>query len=113
MPADLMKAEYVCPCCGYPGLDVPPYANMPPPPWPYHPDPPYCVHYGDPSYDVCPCCGFEFGNDDDPGTAPGVTFDHYRNEWIAQGYHWFDIKKCPAKWSLAEQLRSAGIADVG
>jgi rubredoxin len=36
-----------------------------------------------PSYEVCPNCGFEFGNDDNPGTEAGVSFEQYRTEWVA------------------------------
>jgi hypothetical protein len=37
---------------------------------------------GTPSYEVCPNCGFEFGNDDNPGgTAAPASFAEYRAEW--------------------------------
>ncbi|ONI74417.1 hypothetical protein BWI15_14000 [Kribbella sp. ALI-6-A] len=52
--------------------------------------PPYRDYLGQPSYEVCPRCGFEFGNDDDPGTAPPVSFYQYRAEWEAKGRPWFD-----------------------
>ena len=47
-------------------------------------------HLGRPSYEVCPRCGFEFGNDDNPGTAPPASFEQYRREWEAEGRPWFD-----------------------
>lgn len=50
--------------------------------------PPYGNQLGRPSYEVCIRCAFEFGNDDDPGTAPGVSFEEYRVEWIARGRPW-------------------------
>ena len=37
--------------------------------------PPYGNALGRPSYEVCPRCGFEFGNDDNPGTAAPSSFD--------------------------------------
>jgi hypothetical protein len=85
---------------------------MPAPPWPKHPAPPYGQHYGTPSYEVCSCCGFEFGNDDDPGTAPSSTFEQYRQDWIRRGNPWFDERPRPANWSLEEQLRQAGINEA-
>jgi hypothetical protein len=39
---------------------------------------------------VCPRCGFEFGNDDNPGTAPPVSFEQYRLDWEQEGRPWFD-----------------------
>lgn len=52
--------------------------------------PPYEDLLGRPSYEVCPSCGFEFGNDDNPGTAAAASFERYRAEWIAQGRPRFD-----------------------
>ena len=82
-------SKFTCPVCEYPGLTVPPYACWPPP------DDlalvaPYEVQLGQPSYEVCPRCGFEFGNDDNPGTAPPVSFEEYRVEWESHGRRWFD-----------------------
>jgi len=34
---------------------------------------------------VCPDWGYESGNDDNPGTAPPISFEAYRAEWIAEG----------------------------
>src|SRR5262245_44602595 len=93
-----MTVEHVCPACGYRGLASAPYAHLPPPPWLKHPAPPYAAHYGMPSYEVCPCCGFEFGNDDEPGTAPGATFEDYRQDWISKGNNWFDEERRPTNW---------------
>jgi hypothetical protein len=59
---------------------------------------------------VCACCGFEFGNDDNPGTAPPMTFEQYRREWMASGCQWFDAARQPAGWRVEEQFATAGIA---
>jgi hypothetical protein len=67
-------------------------------------NPPYRLQFGMPSYDVCACCGFEFGNDDDPGTAAPISFDEYFDEWLSQGCKWFDERMKPLNWSLAEQM---------
>ena len=73
-----------CPVCGAAELTTKPYAT-----WPPADDasltPPYENQLGMPSYEVCPRCGFEFGNDDNPGTAAPTSFEEYRDEWVAQG----------------------------
>ena len=80
-------ATFACPVCGHRGLRSPPYATWPPP------DagslaPPYEDHLGPPSYEVCHRCAFEFGFDDNPGAGKGLSFDEYRQEWIANGRPW-------------------------
>jgi hypothetical protein len=58
---------------------------------------------------VCACCGFEFGNDDEPGTAYPVSFREYLNDWIKDGSNWFNGSLRPKDWSLGKQLAEAGI----
>ena len=53
--------KYRCPICMYPSLPYPPA-----------------------DYHICPCCGTEFGNDDE-----NFTHDQLREMWIAGGAHWF------------------------
>ena len=79
---------YVCPVCAYPGLEWPPYALWPPSEGILL-EPPYSRMLGAPSYEVCPQCGYEFGNEDDPGTGAPVSFDAYRRDWEASGRRWF------------------------
>lgn len=105
----LVQLHYYCPCCGYPDLKMPAYRDLGQPPWLDHGLPPYEDRYGPASYDVCPCCGFEFGNDDNPGISEPVTFEEYRNEWIAGGCKWFDETKRPTEWSFREQLCRIGV----
>jgi hypothetical protein len=104
-------AGFYCPCCGYSGLDVPAYRELGPPPWSHPGPPPYEQYYGNASYDVCACCGFEFGNDDNPGTAPPSSFAEYRREWIVSGCQWFDPTQRPLGWQVSEQFAAAGIVD--
>jgi len=52
--------------------------------------PPYEDLLGRASYEVCLRCGFEFGNDDNTGTAAPSSFEQYRAEWEADGSPWFD-----------------------
>lgn len=76
---------FTCPVCGYDRLSVKPYETWPPPEG-LHISPPYEDFLGRPSYDVCPQCGFEFGNDDNPGgTATPSSFESYREEWTERG----------------------------
>jgi hypothetical protein len=70
---------YECPVCGSAELTVKPYEYWPPPAG-LDLTPPYEHVLGRPSYEVCSNCGFEFGNDDNPGTASAVSFEGYRAE---------------------------------
>jgi len=47
------------PVCGSKELTAQPYAIWPPPPDAVY-GPPYEDHLGEPSYEVCPNCGFDF-----------------------------------------------------
>ncbi|MCX5660163.1 MAG: hypothetical protein NTW19_10635 [Planctomycetota bacterium] len=101
---------HCCPCCGFPGLEWPAYKNLGPPPWKSHGEPPYCQRYGDASYDVCECCGYEFGFEDNPGLGcQPISFRDYRTQWIAEGCEWFCGDRRPPYWSLREQLKRIGV----
>lgn len=71
--------SYWCPVCNFAGL----------------PDPPA-------NYEICPCCGTEFGNDD-------AQFSHraLRDLWLIRGAHWF-FGNPPPNWSAYRQLLDAG-----
>lgn len=84
MPKPILVGMYQCPVCGSQELTAEPYATWPPPEG-ISLRPPYEDLLGTPSYEVCPNCGFEFGNDDNPGTAPPASFEQYRAEWEADG----------------------------
>jgi len=51
--------------------------------------------HNEPSYEVCPCCGFEFGCDGDNDPAVFATF---RQRWIKQGSPWFLPHLKPKNW---------------
>lgn len=53
-----------------------------------------------PSYEICPCCGAEFGCDDYTPEAIKV----YREKWIKSGAKWFNPNMMPTNWSLEKQL---------
>ena len=105
-----MNYGNTCPCCGWDGLELPAYRNLSRASVSDDPvRPPYSRYLGYPSYEVCACCGFEFGNDDEPGTGEGVSFKAYLAEWIKTGSSWFDPTRRPHDWSLERQLAKAGI----
>lgn len=77
----------VCPVCGYNNLTEPPYDPM-----------------GRGSFEICPCCGFEFGCDDFPDKTSAFT--RWRNNWILAGCPWFSTsRKPPENWNPQLQLR--------
>src|SRR2546430_2796969 len=76
-----------CPVCNCEALSAKPYKTWPPPS-DIDLAPPYELQLGPASYEVCPRCGFEFGNDDNPGTAPPLSWESYRQDWVARGRPW-------------------------
>lgn len=65
--------KYTCPVCGYDQMD----------------DVAYYANY-DASFELCSCCGFQFGVDDDVEIGDGIflsrseTHDLYRSNWIEE-----------------------------
>lgn len=55
-----------------------------------------------PSYEICPCCGVEFGNED----YTISSIHKYRKNWIESGCVWFSIQQKPLNWSCKNQLRN-------
>lgn len=73
---------YTCPVCGFNELPHPPYVVWPPPQG-VELRPPYVDQLGNPSYQICDRCDYEFGFDDDPGGGlAGASFEEYRSEWM-------------------------------
>jgi hypothetical protein len=60
--------SYMCPVCGWTGL-----SELPRSPG------------AGGSYEICWCCGFEFGVTDDD---LGYTYEQWRNDWIQKGMPW-------------------------
>jgi hypothetical protein len=53
---------------------------------------------------ICPCCGTEFGYDDDLG----VTYGQLRQLWIERGCAWFSpVAAIPDNWDPILQLIEA------
>jgi len=55
-----------------------------------------------PTYQICDCCGVEFGYED--STLEGVK--RFRKNWIASGATWFNSKMQPVRWDFEEQLKN-------
>ena len=74
-----MKIEY-CPVCGW-GPFVVPYES---------------VEDLRSSFDICDCCGCEYGYDDNQA--------FYEN-WLSEGCTWFEPKAKPEGWLLDSQIK--------
>ncbi|BAE85638.1 hypothetical protein [Desulfitobacterium hafniense] len=81
--------NYTCHVCGYPDLDEAPWGD----------------DEKSPSYNICPCCGVEFGYED----SQDIALIAYRNNWIKKGAKWFTPSLKPDNWNLEEQLRRSNI----
>jgi predicted amidophosphoribosyltransferase len=76
-----------CPVCGYPDLDEPPFDEG-----------------GHPTYNICPCCGTEFGYDD-----ASRAHAQLRDDWIKNGMVWWSSYVEPrSRWNPLAQLKNAG-----
>ena len=78
-----MKEEHYCRICGL-----------------YMKDKPWGDDGQSPTYEICPCCGVEFGNED----YDLFSIKEYRKEWLKNGANWFDKKKKPVSWDVNKQL---------
>ncbi|EYR63647.1 hypothetical protein N866_19150 [Actinotalea ferrariae CF5-4] len=78
--------SYICPVCGYPELEEDPYAG------------------GEPSYEICPACGFQFGFTDE---AQGFSLESWRALWIERGMTWAfaATEDVPTDWDPRAHLR--------
>ena len=74
---------FTCPVCYYPGMREAPA-----------------------DYNICECCGTEFGNDDE-----SQTHAELRAGWMAAGGPWF-FKTAPHGWNPWTQLYGAYVAQV-
>jgi hypothetical protein len=100
---------FTCPCCGYPDLSVAPFALLTDPIPPPNAAPPYSSTLGGASFEICSCCGFEFGFDDDAGASGHTTsFEDHREDWLERGAPWFSPTRRPPGWDVDEQLAAAG-----
>lgn len=54
----------------------------------------------DPTWDICECCGCEFGYQD---ALPAGVLKH-RERWLASGAKWSEPQSRPPEWDLQQQL---------
>ena len=54
-----------------------------------------------PSFEICDCCGVQFGYEDCTPTA----ISGFRKKWIDSGAKWFNPDARPLDWSLEVQLK--------
>jgi len=62
-----------------------------------------------PSYQICPCCGVQYGVKD-------ITPEEIQNErklWVKNKYKWFDSNLKPSGWSSEEQLKNIPKIGIG
>lgn len=65
----------------------------------YYPEMPYAAQ----EYNICPCCGTEFENDDRT-----TSHAQLRAFWIGSGARWF-FRQSPPLWNPWSQLAQAGV----
>ena len=54
-----------------------------------------------PSFNICDCCGVEFGYED----RLKKSIQEYRTNWLNNGAKWHNLKEKPENWNLEEQLK--------
>jgi hypothetical protein len=90
-----MKRRYRCPVCGFPSLEE------------ADPNGPLGLFLG--TYEICFCCGTEFGFDIQMTTPEDVAdqIRQRREEWIADGHKWwYSSIPPPPDWDWEEELRA-------
>ncbi len=84
------RVEHVCPVCGYPGLEVEAYDLV----------------FDLASFEICPCCRFQYGATEEAGRSTSIT--RWRERWIADGMRWW-FGNPPDGWNPRGQLRNIGV----
>jgi hypothetical protein len=64
-------------------------------------DPPWGEDGQTPLFDLCDCCGVEYGYED--STPAGARI--YREKWIKSGAPWRLVREKPIDWVLDAQLQ--------
>jgi hypothetical protein len=54
-----------------------------------------------PSFEICSCCGVQFGKEDNDFES----IKQYRAKWISAGGVWFDKGYKPTQWDITEQMK--------
>jgi hypothetical protein len=69
--------------------------------WIFHVDAPWGEDGQSPTYDICSCCGVEFGYED----CFVQSTKKYRKNWIDEGGLWNEPQFRPENWDLDKQLK--------
>ena len=64
-------------------------------------EPPWGIDDKTPLFEICPCCGNQFGYND----CNIEAIRKYRSEWIINGANWFNSKFQNVGWNLFSQLK--------
>ena len=87
---DAMNMTKLCPACGY-ELDQPAWIGL------------------NPSDEICPSCGIQYGYDDAAGGNLQLRqqiYNRWREEWIMQGMPWSSVGiPTPPNWNPHEQVQ--------
>ena len=75
--------EYLCRVCGW-----------------QQEEPPWGEDGKTPTFNICDCCGVEFGYED----AIPESIAKFRSKWLNNGTHWFNERKKPKDWDLLVQI---------
>jgi len=98
-----MDNKYICTVCGFDSLSEPPWSDLNDK-----------IQPGGASYEICPCCGTEFGYTDFGITKQQIIQFHIelRLSWIKGGMKWshpkspFEQNNPSLNWSPTLQLKN-------
>lgn len=55
-----------------------------------------------PTFDICSCCGVEFGYED----ISIYSIQNFRSKWLSLGAKWFNSKLQPQEWDIDKQFKN-------
>ncbi|MDX2242976.1 MAG: hypothetical protein NW224_20035 [Leptolyngbyaceae cyanobacterium bins.302] len=67
-----------------------------------HEEPPWGDDGKTPTFNICECCGTEFGYED----ATPKAIQSARKNWLSNGAKWYLPEFRPSDWDLSEQLKN-------
>ena len=65
-------------------------------------NPPWGEDGETPSWEICPCCGTEFGYED----CTVFAAKKQRAKWMEDGAQWTAHNEKPANWKLEDQIKN-------
>jgi hypothetical protein len=91
------EIQNLCPVCGF-DLDRPSWLND-----------------RTPSFEICPCCGIQFGYHDlsKNRKTRELTYIAWRVKWKDSGFRFHHAWLQPLHWDVAKQLKAIGIKVKG